>query len=112
MRGNPTHHRSGLFILSFQLDGLATALRYTVPAGAPVGPETIKMAMRLKSAFERVTSGEPVENLPDVSIESAPSDVLMLVEILRASLLAFLSPDEAEERRDVLGFRASPDSSS
>jgi len=94
-----------LFILSFQLEGLCTALRYTVPSGIPVGPETVAMTLRLKHAFEKVTSGEPVENFPDITSEWAASDVLMLVEVLRASLLAFLSPEEAEERTGVLGFR-------
>ena len=107
MKGKPTHQRSGLFILSFQLEGLCTALRSSIPYGIRPGPETIAMLKRLKAAFERVTSGEPVENLPDLSPNSEPSDVLMLAEVLRASLLAFLSPEEAEQRSGVLGFRAS-----
>jgi hypothetical protein len=70
-----------------------------------VGPETLAMALRLKHAFEKVTSGEPVENFPDPTPEWAASDLFMLVEVLRASLLSFLSPEEAEERTGVLGFQ-------
>jgi len=63
------------------------------------------MVRRLKSAFDGITSGPPVEGLPDIDENSDPVDVLMLVEVLRATLLAFLSPEEIDERRTALGFR-------
>jgi hypothetical protein len=62
------------------------------------------MLQRLKQAFDGVASGVPVENLPDVDEHSTPSDILMAAEVLRATLLAFLSPEEIGERRAAIGF--------
>ena len=100
----PPTHRTGLFLLSFQLEGLCTALRQVVPSGLPLGPETIAMARRLKLTFDGIASGPPVEGLPDIDETTAPVDVLMLIEVLRSTLLAFLSPEEIDERRTVFGF--------
>jgi hypothetical protein len=102
----PPTHRSGLFILSFQLEGLCTTLRQTVPYNLPVGPATLAMLVRIKKAFDGMVSGPPVENLPDVDKDTSPVDVLMVAEILRSTLLAFLSPEEVDQRRTALGFRS------
>jgi len=104
MDRSPTH-RSGLFLLSFQLEGLCTALRQVVPCGLPLGPQTVVVTQRLKGTFDSIASGPAVENLPDIDEDTAPVDILMLVKILRSTLLAFLSPEEIGERRSVLGFR-------
>ena len=104
----PPTHRTGLFILSFQLEGLCTTLRQVIPSGLPLGPETIAMAQRLKVTFDSIASGPSVEGLPDIDETTAPVDVLMLIEVLRSTLLAFLSHEEIEERRSVFGF-APPD---
>jgi hypothetical protein len=62
------------------------------------------MARRLKLTFDRIASGAPVEGLPDIDEATAPADVLMLVEVPRSTLLAFLSPEEIDERRSVFRF--------
>ena len=99
----PTH-RSGLFVLSFQIEGICTALRHAVPYGLPVGPLTIAMLRRFKGTFDSIAKGRPVEDLPDVDENTSPVDVLSVAEVLRATLMAFLSPEEVEERRVAIGF--------
>lgn len=76
-------HRSELFILSYQIDGLCASLRQTVPYGLPVGPLTIALTKRFKNTFDRVTNGPPVEGLSDVDETTSPVDVRAVAEILR-----------------------------
>src|SRR5258708_1259845 len=89
-------HRSGLSILSYQLDGLCSGLRQVVPYGQPVGPLSLSILKRLKLTFESIVDGPALEGFPEVDEESSPSDVLVIAEVLRSSLLAFLSPEEME----------------
>jgi len=76
----------------------------------PLGPKTIAVARRMKNAFDSIASGPPVEGLPDIDEETSAVDVLTLVEVLNSTLLAFLSPEEAEDRRSIFGFGPPPES--
>jgi hypothetical protein len=62
------------------------------------------MARRLERTFDSIASGPPVAGLRDIDETTAPVDILILVEVLRSTLLAFLSPEEIDERRAVFGF--------
>jgi hypothetical protein len=46
-----------------------------------------------------------VELIPEVTDESSPADLLVTAELLRVSMIAFLTPEEAEEQRGFFGFR-------
>jgi len=102
-------HRTGLFILSIQLDRFCEVLREIVLRDLPLGPATISLAQRFKGRFESVTSGPAVEGIPDIDETLSGIDVLMIVEVLNATLLAFLSPEDVENRREFLGFGPPPE---
>jgi hypothetical protein len=100
------HNRSNLFIASFQVEGLCTALRATTAVGGQPGPATLELLKSLRDAIVSVGSGLTVEHLPEVTNEMNSYDVLTTAEVLRTTILAFLSPEEAEEQRGVFGFHA------
>jgi len=62
------------------------------------------MVMRVKTMFAKIASGPVVEFFPDIDEQTTPADILMIAEVLRASILAFLSPEEFENRREAFGF--------
>jgi hypothetical protein len=96
--------RGGLFIISFQLDGLCTALRYAVPAGLEVGAGTIALLRKLHDDYASISSKRPLAGFPAVDKDLTAVDVLAVAETLRSTVLAFLTPDELEDRKQVMGF--------
>ena len=96
--------RGALFIISFQLDGLCTALRYVVPAGLQPGAGTIALLRKLHDDYASISSKRPLAGFPAVDDDLSPVDVLAVAETLRSTVLAFLTPDELEDRKQVLGF--------
>jgi len=99
--------RSGLFIISYQLEGLCNGLRLTVPHGLKPGKETIQIIEKLLADFAAILKGTLLDNLPKISESSNPVDILVFAETLRTSVLAFLSPEEVTERRKI-GFNVEP----
>jgi hypothetical protein len=102
-----TIDRSGLFIISFQLEGVCTGLRATVPHGLAPGNDTVTILRKLLADFASISTGKMLKDLPDISETSNPVDILVFAETLRTSVLAFLTPDEISERRSI-GFRREP----
>jgi len=100
--------RTGVFIISFQLEGLCTALRLTVPQGLLPGTGTLAILKKLVADFESISSGQCLKNLPTISESSSPMDVLAMAETLRMTVLAFLSPEEISEHRRAIGFQPVP----
>ncbi len=96
--------RGALFIISFQLDGLCTALRYVVPAGLRPGAGTIALLRKLHDDYASISSKRPLAGFPAIDDDLSAVDVLAVAETLRSTVLAFLTPDELEDRKQVLGF--------
>jgi hypothetical protein len=96
--------RSGISILSFQIQGLCNALRIAVQSGQPVGPVSGALFVKLRNDTLSVVSGRCVEGLPEMDGSASPVDLLTYTEILNETLNAFLSPEEGEEKRRFFGF--------
>jgi hypothetical protein len=101
-------NRSGLFILSFQLEGLCAALRHTVPHGLPPSRATIALLRKLYDDFDDLHTGRAIERFPTIDDALSPVDVLAIAETLRSTVVAFLTPEEREERHREFGFVARP----
>ena len=99
--------RSNLSVLSFQIEGLCTALRLIIPQGLRVGKETIAILNKLRDDLYSVSEGKPFEKLPEVTENSETSDVLVFAETLRGTLMSFLTPEEVEEQIKTFGFNSS-----
>jgi hypothetical protein len=99
-------HRSGLFIISFQLDGLCTALRYTVPAGLQPAAGTVALLRKLYDDYASISTKRQLAGFPDINDDLSSVDLLSVAETLRSTVLAFLSPDELADRKRALGFAA------
>ena len=96
--------RGALFIIAFQLDGLCTALRYVVPAGLEPGAGTIDLLRKLYDDYASISSKRPLAGFPTIDANLSAVDMLAVAETLRSTVLAFLTPDELEDRKQVLGF--------
>lgn len=100
------HNRSNLFIASYQVEGLCDALRRTISVGAQPGPESLKFLKSLRDAIVSVGSGLTIEHLPEISLDMNAHDVLAAAEVLRTTIIAFLSPEEVQDHRGAFGFHA------
>jgi hypothetical protein len=97
--------RGGLFIISYQFEGLCNGLRLTVPHGLSPGKETVAILKKLVVDFSEMAKGRVVKDLPTISESANPVGILVMAETLRTSVLAFLSPEEVAEHRRI-GFQA------
>lgn len=97
-------NRTGIFIISFQLEGLCTALRATVPHGLEPGPGTLQILKKLRDDWASISTGKALENLPEIDESLSPVDVLAMAETLRFTALSFMTPEEVKEQNRVLGF--------
>lgn len=105
-------HRSGLFIVASQLEGLCQALRVTVSHGLPTGTATVTMLKKLQNDFLSFSTGRSLQNFPDINNDLSPVDILVIAETLRMTVLSFLSPDELSDQRQAIGFAAEATSKS
>ena len=97
--------RGGLFIISYQLEGLCTGLRLTVPHGLAPGKDSVAILNKLLADFASISTGKLLKDLPKITESSSPVDILVMAETLRTSVLAFLSPEEISEHRKTIGFQ-------
>lgn len=99
--------RRGIFIVSFQLEGICTALRLIVQCHAEPGSATVAVLRKLQREFgDLVASGRVVSEIPEVTESMSAPELLAIAEVLRTSAMCFLSPDEADERKRSIGFSA------
>ena len=96
--------RSNLLIIAFQLEGLCTALRQSIGCGLPVGPAAFTTLQSLHAAFAAIHTGPSLAVLPRIEPSAAASDILAFAEVLRATVAAFLTPDEVMEKHRAIGF--------
>lgn len=95
----------------FQASGLCEALRLAVQMGQNPGKSTIDLIRKSRENAQQIGSGAAFDRLPEITEESPVVDVLVAVEVLRATLLAFMSAQEIEENKQsfsILSSLASP----
>lgn len=95
--------RSHEFILSFQLDGVCEAMRLMISRGLDPGSVTRRVLKALRDDFVQRCSGKAIDLIPEITDNTAPDDLYVIAELLRATNLSFLSQEEREER-GPLGF--------
>jgi hypothetical protein len=100
-------NRSALLVMAFEVEGLCTGLRQTVPNGLAPSATTLSIMNKLLATFSEKSNGGVLDNLPALTEHTSPVDCLIVAEILRSTLMAFLTPDELDERDRTFGF-ASP----
>ena len=59
---------------------------------------------RLLADFSEKSDGCVLDDLPAMNENTSPVDMLIVAEILRSSLMAFLTPVERQERERLFGF--------
>ncbi len=97
-------YRSERFVLSYQLDGICQALRLIVQAREKPGAKTLQLLTKLRSEVGRNVAGQALKDVPDFDASTTLPELVAIAEFLRATMLAFLSPEETKERSGGMGF--------
>jgi hypothetical protein len=101
-------NRSALLVMTFELEGLCNGLRCTIPNGLPPSTTTLAIMNRLLERFSEKAEGCVLDELPPLDENTAPADLLIVAEMLRSTLMAFLTPDERDDRDRTFGFTSVP----
>lgn len=96
--------RTTRFVLACQLDGLCDGLRFAIAHEAKPGLTTVNVIRKLARDIREMTPPFCCQDLPEVHDETSPADLLAYAEMLRATVSAFLQPDESSERISAMGF--------
>jgi hypothetical protein len=96
--------RSARFMLFFQAEGLCQSLRLVVQTGGKPGSAVAALMNKMIASAKQTSHGDPIDRLPDVSEGMGAADLLVIAEILRSTMLAFLTPEEVEAQRRSIGF--------
>ncbi len=107
MNQNYRIKRSGNFLLYYQTEGLCQALRLAMQTRQEPGPTTIEFVKKMRECAQTIGTGEPFERLPENNDNSPITDLLVTAEVIRTTMLAFLTPEEMEEQKRSFGFRGS-----
>jgi hypothetical protein len=97
-------HRSSVFMLAAQLQGLCLALRQVVPSGLKPGKVSIDLLKKLYNDFSSITTGQAAEGIPEITDSISGFDLLALTETLCSTIVAFLTPEETEDYNKSFGF--------
>jgi hypothetical protein len=97
-------NRSGLSIMSYQIEGLCTAFRLAVQSRAPIGPGSIAMLSRIFNEFKAAVQGTFLDGFPAIEENMQPVDALAVAETLRTTIIAFLSKDDLADHAKSFGF--------
>jgi len=95
--------RSAEFLASFQLDALCRTLEVLVLNGIEPGPQARGLLKSLRDEFRARSTGRSAERIPDISDATCAADLLVIAEVVRATDIAFLTPEEIEDRA-AMGF--------
>jgi len=101
-------NRSALLVMAFEVEGLCNGLRCTIPNGLPPSATTLAVMNRLLARFSEKAEGCVLDELPALDENTAPADLLIVAEMLRSTLMAFLTPDERNARDRTFGFASVP----
>jgi hypothetical protein len=92
-------HRRGLFLRVFELEGFCQGLLQAISVGQLPGPMTEEYFRILVKGASEIIVGPFRENIPKVGPQPSPADMLIMANVLKSFLTAFLTPDEREEQR-------------
>jgi hypothetical protein len=98
--------RSNNFVASFQIEALCQSLRTLAANRLEPGSAARGVLRSLRDGFVKSGTGTTVQHIPDVGDECSLADLIVIAELLRVSMIAFLTPEEADEQRGYFGFRA------
>ena len=62
------------------------------------------MLKKLWIDYKSITSGTCIKNFPEIDETLTSTDILTIAEVLRSSIIAFLTPEEREEHDKTFGF--------
>ena len=96
--------RTDRFILFFQLDGLCNALRLGVQAGQQPGTASLALLRKFRNDLLSNIQGVPTAGLPEIEEVADALDILALAEVMRTTIMAFLTPEELTEGKKAVGF--------
>lgn len=103
----PVTHRGGTFMTAFQLEGIIAAIRHSLACGQTPSAPTIQLLNRIRSDFQSAADGDPVERIPEIDESFSAADILIVAEMFHRTVMAFLTPEEAEDQKRI-GFHANP----
>jgi hypothetical protein len=69
--------------------------------GIEPGPETRAVLKSLRDEFVQRSTGKPTERIPEVKPETSPADLLTVAEVVLATNIAFLTPEELEQAKQI-----------
>jgi len=95
--------RSEEFIADFQLEALCRSLRTMIGAHVEPGPQSRQVLQSLRDEYVARVRGKSPERIPQVTDDTSAADLLMIAELVLATVKAFLTPEEIEERKSI-GF--------
>lgn len=101
----PEVRRADRFVLAIQLERLCAALQLAVENHEQPGTTTAALLNKFRNdLLQIVPRGKCKEELPEVDENASAIDMLALAESIRGVVLAFLTPDESQERGSF-GFK-------
>lgn len=103
----PPVPRSDRFILFFQLEALCHSLQIMIETKQPLTPYPLEMLRKLHADAKRNVTGPAVASIPSPSNTASLPDMLLLAEVLRYTMAAFLTPEEMLDT-GLAGFRPPP----
>ena len=95
--------RSVEFIAQFQIEAMCQSLRILIQSRVEPGPLTRQVLASLRDELVARCSGKPIERIPQVTEETSPADLVTIAELVKATGIAFLTPEEIQERKSI-GF--------
>lgn len=91
-------NRSSYFVLAIQIDALCHALKTILTTANEFGSITKEFIKAVCERFGAVASGVTIEHLPVISNEILTADAYIAAALLRATVCAFVSPEEIDSR--------------
>lgn len=90
---------------AFQLEGIMAGLRHAIACGQTPGDLTIQWLNKIRQDFQHASDGDPITRIPEIKSGSGAADSLVIAEMFRRSVIAFLTPEEVDDQRRI-GFHA------
>ncbi len=102
-KSKPIATRSELFLMSLQAQGLCFAMRQSFQSG-DYGPKVVEFLSDLRDAFVEIATGDSIDRLYEVTPDLKNEELLVLAEVVAATIQAFLTPEEIMDQRETFGF--------
>lgn len=93
--------RRGIFLHVFELEGFCQGLSQALSVGQVPGPATKQYFRILVDGAKSVLVGPAKEQMPNTDHDPSSADMLVVANVLRSLLTAFLTPDEREQQQNA-----------